>query len=567
MNYTSTESSIIVDKVKYQRNDNNLAIVYARYSSHSQNDASIAQQLEAAHRYADINGLQIIKEYADHAISGRSEDRPEFNLMLSEVKKLKPAHLILWKGDRLARNRTIATLAKHHLKKAGCFPVYLTENFDAESVEGELLEGILESVASFQAKQSIVNIERGMTYNASNCLCNGSIKYGYTVNKETKKYEIQVIQAEIVKKIFESYDNGMSLTEIANNLNIGGLTTLRGLPWRVDSVAKILKNRTYLGIYIWGDHEIEGGMPQIVDKELFERCQKRLQENRHHRRKYNPNSDYWMTPKLICGHCGSIMSGAYGKSATNGKTYYYYRCTNKECSVKNKSKKMIEKAVIDVLEYVTRDNKNLKDEAARQYKENHRDNEIVVLIENLNTRLTEINTSINNLISAIEKGLISEATQSRLLELEHEKRIVSAQLQAEEAKASLFLNDDDITDFISKFDNSKLSKTSEIKHAFDYYVAGVSLKDKRLFALIRYSSMSRKYAQNTREIVNDFDELRYPVFTLLPGGELVGEDSPRLHHKKITRTPYFGEFVFYYTDRIMQRSCKSTFMHLPTLIH
>ena len=85
-------------------NNNNLAIAYYRYSSHAQNETSIDQQRDAAQKYADAHGLKIVKEYADEALSGTSDDRPQFQLMISEVARMKPAALIVWKTDRIARN-------------------------------------------------------------------------------------------------------------------------------------------------------------------------------------------------------------------------------------------------------------------------------------------------------------------------------------------------------------------------------------------------------------------------------------------------------------------------------
>ena len=87
-----------------QPNDNNLAIAYYRYSSSSQNEASIDQQREQAEKFAESRGLTIIKEYEDAAKSGTSSKRPGYQLMLSEVSKLKPHALILWKSDRLSRD-------------------------------------------------------------------------------------------------------------------------------------------------------------------------------------------------------------------------------------------------------------------------------------------------------------------------------------------------------------------------------------------------------------------------------------------------------------------------------
>lgn len=100
---------------KFKQNDNNFAIAYYRFSSHSQNEASIDQQREQAHAWADAHGYKIIREYEDAAMSGTRSDRPQYQLMLSEVKKLRPAVVILWKTDRLGRDRYELADAKRTL--------------------------------------------------------------------------------------------------------------------------------------------------------------------------------------------------------------------------------------------------------------------------------------------------------------------------------------------------------------------------------------------------------------------------------------------------------------------
>ena len=72
-------------KKEFTQNNNNYAIAYYRFSSHAQNEASIDQQREQARAYARGHDLKIIKEYSDAAISGTRDDRPGFQLMLSEV--------------------------------------------------------------------------------------------------------------------------------------------------------------------------------------------------------------------------------------------------------------------------------------------------------------------------------------------------------------------------------------------------------------------------------------------------------------------------------------------------
>ena len=104
---------------RFKQNPGNTAICYYRYSSEAQRDASIEQQREAAHDYADKKGYRIVKEYQDRAMSGSRDDRPDFQLMLAEVKRLRPSYLILWKTDRLSRDKLDSNIAKALLRNAG----------------------------------------------------------------------------------------------------------------------------------------------------------------------------------------------------------------------------------------------------------------------------------------------------------------------------------------------------------------------------------------------------------------------------------------------------------------
>ncbi len=129
---------------------NKSAIAYYRYSSHSQNEASIDQQREAAQKYAKEHGITIIREYIDEGISGTTDERPGFQQMLYEAKKLQPGYLILWKTDRLARDRKTSTDAKHQLRSIGCEILYIAESIP-NAPEGVLMESFLEGMALFKA--------------------------------------------------------------------------------------------------------------------------------------------------------------------------------------------------------------------------------------------------------------------------------------------------------------------------------------------------------------------------------------------------------------------------------
>lgn len=106
-------------KKRHPYNDNKIAVAYYRYSSSSQNEASIEQQREQAHRWADSQGLTIAFEYDDYARTGRNMKRPGLLKMLGELDTIKPAYLIAWKNDRLGRDRADLMAIKRQVRDAG----------------------------------------------------------------------------------------------------------------------------------------------------------------------------------------------------------------------------------------------------------------------------------------------------------------------------------------------------------------------------------------------------------------------------------------------------------------
>ncbi len=287
---------------KFKQNDNNLAIAYYRFSSHSQNDASIDQQKELAHAWADAHGLTIVKEYEDAAISGTKEDRPGFQLMLSEVAKIRPSTLIMWKTDRLGRDKYVLAMAKKEIRDAGCTLIMwktdrlgrdkyvlamakkeirdagceihlLAENIPTEGPEGILVEGLMDAMAEYYSRQLSQNIQRGMDYNAQHALFNGHKVWGYGVDRETKKYVVDEDTAPFVQLMFAEYAAGKAMQEICDEFNAQGLRTTRGAEFGVKTMNKMLQNRAYIGEYHHGDIVVPDGMPALVDVKTFDEVQ------------------------------------------------------------------------------------------------------------------------------------------------------------------------------------------------------------------------------------------------------------------------------------------------------
>ncbi len=426
---------------RFIQNSGNNAICYYRYSSEAQRDVSIDQQKKAAHEYAEKYGYHIIKEYEDHAISGTRDDRPDFKLMLYEVEKLKPAHLILWKTDRLSRDRCDAVIAKKRLRDCGVKIEYVAETIPDDEATQILMESIYEAMAASFIASHRKNVTRGMNYNAENALYNGVKVLGY-IGKVNQKYEIDENTAPIVYRIFSEYTKGIPMQQICNALNNEGLKTNTGKEFTVNSIRHILTNRSYIGEYKFGDIIIPNGMPRIIEDEVFEAAQRRLEANKRGgkgaAKKLDANApiaDYWLSDKLYCGICGGSMQGMSGTSKS-GKLHYYYSCNNHrkhKCDMKNKRKDFLEKIVVHILNELLGNptNRLLLAEiisAHREFEQEDKKN----YEESLKAKLKDVEDKLANIMKAIESGIFNDTTAERMNVLENEKNMLNDAILAEQ---------------------------------------------------------------------------------------------------------------------------------------
>ena len=158
------------------------AVVYARYSSHRQGEQSIEGQLAAAYKYANENGYKIVHEYIDRAMTGRNDNREQFQKMLKDTSKKQFDTIILWKIDRFGRNREEIAFNKYRCKKNGVKVVYVAESIP-DSPEGVILESVLEGMAEYYSLQLSQNVIRGQRASAEKCQCQ-LLAYAAELEKE-----------------------------------------------------------------------------------------------------------------------------------------------------------------------------------------------------------------------------------------------------------------------------------------------------------------------------------------------------------------------------------------------
>lgn len=325
------------------------AVIYARYSSSSQREASIEEQVKACTDLAERNGHAIVKIYSDSAMTGKNDMRPSLQRLLTDsAKKLFDA-VIVYSIDRLGRNlKQLLNNIDRLEKDGGVILLSVNEQFE-NNPSGRLFRNIMMSYAQFYSDELAVKIRRGMDYNAGKCLSTGgNIALGYKTVGEDKHFEIDPETAPIVRLIFEMYADGKTVTEITQHLNLSGIKTSRGVPFNKNSLHTILKNKRYKGIYTYKGTETPDGIPRIISDELFEKVAAIMEKNRKAPARAKAKIEYLLTTKLFCGHCKSMMTGFSGRGHL-GKNYRYYICNGrkeKKCKKKMISKEYIEELVL-----------------------------------------------------------------------------------------------------------------------------------------------------------------------------------------------------------------------------
>jgi DNA invertase Pin-like site-specific DNA recombinase len=455
------------------------AVIYARYSSHNQREESIEGQLRECHDFAAKNGFTVINEYCDRAISGKTDQRPSFQKLIKDSEKGRFEAVIMYTLDRFARNRYDSAIYKAKLKKHGVRVFYAKQPMP-EGPEAIILESVMEGYAEYYSENLSRNIKRGLKENAQKGLVNGGAgrALGYTMG-EDGKFQIDPVGAKIVQEIFQMYADGVSATQIIKHCNEQGYKTAIGNAFGKNSLHSILKNEKYIGVYKFMDVVIPDGVPAILDKTLFEEVQTMLKHNATARAKTKAHEDYLLVTKLFCGHCGSRMVGESGKSKT-GKMHYYYKCANRKrkhnCDKKMEKKDWIEELVVRyTVENVLTD-ENIERIAVKAMEIIEKESEDTTYLNALKDQLKEVEKKINNIMSAIEQGIITSTTKERLVAFEDEKGNLEDMIAREESKKP-FLTKEHIVYWLLSFKNGDIKDKTYQRRIIDTLVNSVYIYD------------------------------------------------------------------------------------------
>ena len=297
---------------------------YARVSSGK--DAmlhSLSAQISYYSDYIQKHGWEYSGVYADEALTGTKDNRENFQRLLAECRNGTIQMVITKSISRFARNTVTLLETVRELKALGVDVFFEEQNIHTMSADGELMLTIL---ASYAQEESL-SVSENMKWRIRRNFEEGKPWSGLILGYRFQNGQFVVVpeEAEIVKRIFREYLDGLGANAIMKGLNEDGILTRLGKPWRIEGVLKILRNYNYTGNLIlqktYRENHLtkrklknNGEKPQyhavgtheaIIDLATFEAVQEELARRSEHYSGKKPSTiTYPFTRLIVCANCG-----------------------------------------------------------------------------------------------------------------------------------------------------------------------------------------------------------------------------------------------------------------------
>ena len=324
-----------------------MAVIYLRVSTPDQagrggeaEGFSIPAQRDACTRKAEAMGAVVVAEFVDAGESARSANRPQLQNMLGFIKEHRIGFVIVHKVDRLARNRADDVEINLSLRASGAQLVSCSENID-ETPSGELLHGIMSSIAEFYSRNLAAESRKGMRQKAITGGTPGMAPFGYINSRERtpEGREIRTVildpdRSHWVPWLYERYATGKwSAAMLRDELNREGVTSLPrpskpSAPLATSNISSILQNRYYVGMVKFEGVEYPGKHPALVSEELFDTVQS-IRSGRIESRDKPRVHTHYLKGSLYCGECGELLSFEQSRNRM-GVLYDYFYCLGRQ---------------------------------------------------------------------------------------------------------------------------------------------------------------------------------------------------------------------------------------------
>ena len=317
------------------------AVIYARYSSDLQSDASIEDQVRLCEERLQSEGHMLVQVYQDRAISGGSVHNRDGIQRLMEAVRLGGVDLVMAEAlDRVSRDQEDIAAIYKRLQFAG-----VTLTTLAEGEVSELHIGLKGTMNALFLKDLADKTRRGQRGRVEKGRIPGGKSYGYNLVHSLKdngqvergQRTINTVEANVVRRIFSAYVAGSNPRKIASSLNADKIPSPRGGQWNASTINGnrkrrngILNNELYLGRITYNrqrfvkdpDTGKRRSRPnpetlwvithvpelQIIDQDTWDKAQSLKQRYFSHRGNKRQTKKRLLSGLVKCGNCGGSMT-------------------------------------------------------------------------------------------------------------------------------------------------------------------------------------------------------------------------------------------------------------------
>ena len=243
------------------------AAIYARYSTEKQSEHSIEDQCRVCERLAERYGFQIVAHFSDSAVSGGTAYRDGYQRLLAAARTGEFEVIVAEDTSRLWRLMAEQAPRLAELRDLGVHVV--THDLDTRQDNAAILGAVNGAMSEHYRQEIARRTRRGLEGRARAKQPTGGRAYGYIAARDssTGQRAVDVQQAEVVRRVFQLYADGVNPREIAGFLNeervpspgsSWGRNRKRSSKWMHSAIAGdpsrgigILNNELYIGRVIW----------------------------------------------------------------------------------------------------------------------------------------------------------------------------------------------------------------------------------------------------------------------------------------------------------------------------
>ena len=252
-----------------------------------------------------------------------------------------------------------------------------------------------------------------------------------------------------------------------------------------NTIQRMLSNRRYIGELRLRDVVQPNAIPALVSEDLFNKVQEKLAKNKKAPARHKAEESYLLTTKLHCGCCGALMFGESGTSRT-GEVHRYYKCAtakkHKGCKKKTVRKQWLEDLGVNQTMQLVRDDAAMESIIAKVMELQNKENTNIPLYEK---QLRDAESGIQNMLNAIQAGILTSSTKERLEQLEETKRELEARI-AEEKLAKPKVTEEFIRFWLLRFRKLDMSLKDQRQALVDTFVNSIYLYDDKVLITFNY---------------------------------------------------------------------------------